>query len=130
METKFLDAGSLNRLFTFTVNTTGIYFAGATAPTYMSAPLKRRSFADGKILELGLFDKRLFLQINVSPGENWLLYTQIASSTDDIMLVENFRRWLGKHQQAERLGREDFVEFVGVHESNSPTLQLIRIRSL
>ena len=48
-------------------------------------------FADKRIVELGHFDKPLFMYISVSPDEKWLLYTQLDSSVNDIMLVEHFR---------------------------------------
>ncbi len=90
-ETAVVDAGSIYNAFTFCVTGSGIYFAGAPDPRSRTVALKLYRFADGKTVELGHFDKPLSLHISVSPDEKWLLYTQLDSSVDDLVLVENFR---------------------------------------
>ena len=91
-ETQVLDERSTSgNPFAFCVTASGIYFVGASDPTSRTAPLKLYRFADGRTVELGNFDKPLQLHISVSPDEKWLLYTQLDSSVDDVVLVENFR---------------------------------------
>ena len=77
--------------FLFGVTASGIYYAGALDPVSRTAPLKMYRLADGKTVELGHFDKPLGLFFSVSPDEKWLLYSQMDSSVDDLMLVENFQ---------------------------------------
>jgi Tol biopolymer transport system component len=90
-EIPVLDAGSIYNAFTFCVTASGIYFAGAPDPASRTVPLKLYRFADGRTVELGHFDKPLSLHMSISPDEKWLLYTQLDSSVDDLVLVENFR---------------------------------------
>ena len=90
-ETPVVDAGSIYNAFTFCVTASGIYFAGAPDPASRTVPLKLYRFADGRTVELGHFDKPLSLHMSISPDEKWLLYTQLDSSVDDLVLVENFR---------------------------------------
>jgi eukaryotic-like serine/threonine-protein kinase len=90
-ETPVLPARSLHTVFEFCVGASGIYFAGPTNPASGTAPLKLYRFADNQTVELGHFDKPPILRIGVSPDEKWLAYTQLDSSVDDLMLVENFR---------------------------------------
>jgi Tol biopolymer transport system component len=82
---------SLYNNHSFSVTGSGIYFAAAPDPVSMKIPLKLYRFADGNTVDLHRFDKRLGLHISVSPDEKWLAYTQLDSSVDDLMLVENFR---------------------------------------
>jgi len=86
-----VDAGSIYNAFTFCVTASGIYFAGAPDPASRTVPLKLYRFADGRTVDLGHFDKPLSLHMSISPDEKWLLYTQLDSSVDDLVLVENFR---------------------------------------
>ena len=91
-ETLVLEARSLSSTYQFTVSLTGIYFTGP--PDRVSKPgwpLKLYRFADSKTVELGHLDKPLVLRPSVSPDEKWLVYTQLDSSTYDLMLVEHFR---------------------------------------
>jgi len=92
-ETPVRDIGSIYNDFTFCVTGSGIYFAGVLDPVSRTAPLKLYRFADGKTVELGHFDKPLVAapRFSLSPDEKWLLYTQLDSSVDDLVLVENFR---------------------------------------
>lgn len=90
-ETPVPDARSIFNGYTFSVAASGIYFAGAPDLASRTVPLKQYRFADGKTVELGHFDKPLFLFFSVSPDEKWLLYAQLDSSVDDLVLVENFR---------------------------------------
>ena len=80
--------------FGFSVSAGGIYFAGRFNPASRKTPLQFYRFDDEKVVNLGFFDKPLYLYISyisVSPDEKWLLYTQLDQSSDDLMLVENFR---------------------------------------
>jgi hypothetical protein len=87
-----LDSASLYLSpYGFCVTSTGIYFAGAMDPAARKVPLKLHRFSDGKIVNLGYFDKPPSVHISVSPDEKWLLYTQADHSLNDLMLVENFR---------------------------------------
>ncbi len=90
-ETEVLPAGSIYYHFLFDVTAAGIYFAGAPDTMSGVAPLKFYRFSDGKTVGFGHVDKPLYLQISVSPDGKWLLYTQLDSAVDDLMLVENFR---------------------------------------
>ena len=90
-EIPVLDAGSIYNAFTFCVTASGIYFAGAPDPASRTVPLKLYRFADGRTVDLGHFDKPLSLHMSISPDEKWLLYTQLDSSVDDLVLVEDFR---------------------------------------
>jgi len=90
-ETAVMEARSISNAFAFWVTASGIYFAGVPGHASGTVPLKLYRFADGKTVDLGHFDKRPDLHINVSPDEKWLLYTQLDSSVDDLVLVENFR---------------------------------------
>ena len=85
------DVPSLYNMHSFSVTGSGIYFASAFDRVSMTIPLKLYRFADGKTVDLSRFDRGLQLHISVSPDEKWLAYTQLDSSTDDLMLVENFR---------------------------------------
>ena len=89
-ETKLLDV-RLNHSYSFRLSATGIYFAAARDSVSKKVPLKLYRFADGKTVELGHFDKSISFDLSVSPDERWLLYAQLDSSVDDLMLVENFR---------------------------------------
>jgi hypothetical protein len=89
-ETQFLDV-RLNHSYSFRLTPTGVYYAGARDPVSKNVPLKLYRFADGKTVELGHFDKTISFDLSVSPDEKWLLYAQLDSSVDDLMLVENFR---------------------------------------
>ena len=53
--------------------------------------MKLYRYADGRTVELGRIAKPLALFLTVSPDEKWLTYTQLDSSIDDLILVENFR---------------------------------------
>jgi Tol biopolymer transport system component len=86
-----LGSGVLGNLFTFDVAASGIYFAGASDADSRARPLKLYRFADSKTVEIGHFDKHLRLHLGISPDEKWLVYAQLDSSVDDLMLVENFR---------------------------------------
>jgi Tol biopolymer transport system component len=92
-ETPVPDVRSIYNAHTFCVTAAGIYFAGAPDPVSRTAPLKLYRFADGKTIDLGHFDKPLGPgpRFSVSPDEKWLLYSQLDSSVDDLVLVENFR---------------------------------------
>ena len=88
-ETPVLDGRSLYNYFTFCVTASGVYFAGPLDTVSRKSPLYR--FADGQTVELGRFDKPLGLHLSVSPDGKWLAYTQLDTSVDDLILVENFR---------------------------------------
>jgi Tol biopolymer transport system component len=90
-ETMLLRAGSLFHYFTFCVTASGVYFASAPDPATRTIPLKLYRLADATIVQLGHFDKPLNLFLSVSPDEKWLLYTQLDSSVDDLIMIENFR---------------------------------------
>ena len=75
----------------FSVTTRGIYFAGRFDPASRKTPLQFYRFDNKKVENLSFFDKPLYLYISVSPDEKWLLYSQLDQSSDDLMLVENFR---------------------------------------
>jgi Tol biopolymer transport system component len=75
----------------FCVGSSGIYLAGNRDETSGKVKLKLYRFADGKVMDLGLFERPPLIHINVSPDEKWLLYTQLDTIVDDLMLVENFR---------------------------------------
>jgi Tol biopolymer transport system component len=89
-ETQFLEV-RLNHGYSFRITATGIYFAAARDPVSKKVPLKLYRFADRKTVELGHFDKTISFDLSVSPDEKWMLYSQLDSSVDDLMLVENFR---------------------------------------
>jgi len=90
-ETEVVADHSLYDVFGFWVTASGIYFAPKRDPASGTWPLKLYRFADGKTVEVGRFDRAPALHIGISPDEKWLLYTQLDSSVDDLMLVENFR---------------------------------------
>lgn len=95
-ETPVLAPGTLsgagnNSLFNIGVARSGIYFAGAVDAVSRARPLKLYRFTDGKVVEIGRFNRPLRLQFSISPDEKWLAYAQLDSSVDDLMLVENFR---------------------------------------
>ena len=91
-ETQLLPQSSLyNHPPTFDVTASGIYFGGERDMKSGKVPLRLYRFQDRKIVDLGYFDKPPQFHISVSPDEKWLLYTQIDSAVDDLMLVENFR---------------------------------------
>ncbi|MGO9256834.1 MAG: protein kinase domain-containing protein [Bryobacteraceae bacterium] len=90
-ETQVLPDRSLPNTFAFCVTPSGIYFIGPRDPASGTLPLKLYRFADGQTVDLGRLNTPPNLHINVSPDEKWLLYTQLDSSVDDLMLVENFR---------------------------------------
>ena len=68
-----------------------LFRRSARDPVSGRVPLNLYRFPDAKTVELGHFDKPLCMWISVSPDENWHLYTQLDSSVDDLMVVENFR---------------------------------------
>jgi Tol biopolymer transport system component len=90
-ETQVLPDRSFYGPFGFCVTASGIYFAGPRDPASGTLPFKLYRFADSQTVELGRFNTPPNLHISVSPDEKWLLYTQLDSSVDDLMLVENFR---------------------------------------
>jgi len=90
-ESPVLDGRILYSYFSFCVTSSGIHFAGPVDPALRTAPLKLYRFADGQTVELGRFDKPLGLHISASPDGKWLAYSQLDTSVDDLMLVENFR---------------------------------------
>jgi len=90
-ESEVLGARTVNGTFSFCLSASGIYYVGAFDIPSRTTPLKLYRFADGKTLDLAHFAKPLDLHISVSPDEKWLLYTQLDSSVNDLMLVENFR---------------------------------------
>jgi serine/threonine protein kinase/WD40 repeat protein len=90
-ESEVLAPGTLAGTFTFCVTATGIYYVGARDAASGMFPVKLHRFADGKTVGLTRFDKGITLHISVSPDEKWLAWTQLDSSVDQLMLVENFR---------------------------------------
>jgi Tol biopolymer transport system component/tRNA A-37 threonylcarbamoyl transferase component Bud32 len=90
-EAEVLKEDSLYSVYTLGVSASGIYFAGPRDSIAATIPLKLFRFSDSKVVEIGKFDKPLGLLFSVSPDEKWLVYTQLDSSVDDLMLVENFR---------------------------------------
>lgn len=90
-ESQVPGVASLYNNFSFWVASSGVYFAGAPDPVSRTIPLKLYRYTDDKIVELGRIEKPLALFFTVSPDEKWLAYTQLDSSLDDLILVENFR---------------------------------------
>jgi Tol biopolymer transport system component/tRNA A-37 threonylcarbamoyl transferase component Bud32 len=90
-ETSVVDGRNVYSEYAFTVIESGIYFAGGYDPASRMTPLRLYRFADGKTVELGHLTKPLRLTLGVSPDEKWLLYSQLDTSIDDLMLVENFQ---------------------------------------
>jgi Tol biopolymer transport system component/tRNA A-37 threonylcarbamoyl transferase component Bud32 len=91
-ETAVVDGRDVYNDYLFAVAESGIYFPGARDPASGIVPLRLYRFADGKVVELGHFTKPpANLPPSVSPDEKWLLYAQLDSSVDDVMLVENFQ---------------------------------------
>jgi len=80
----------LPNAFTFTVTSLGIYYAGPPDEVFR-VPLRLYRFADGKTIDIAHFDKALYLPFSVSPDERWFAWTQLDSSVDDLVLIENFR---------------------------------------
>jgi Tol biopolymer transport system component len=77
--------------FSFAVTSSGIYFAGPIDPASQSLLLLFYAFENGQTTQVGRFEKPLALGFSVSPDRKWLLFTQLDSSMEDLMLVENFR---------------------------------------
>ena len=77
-------------VFAVSVTRSGIYFAAPAVAGSQFLPLKFHRFADGKTVELGHFEKPLHLHISVSADDKWILYTQLDSSADEVILVDNF----------------------------------------
>jgi len=48
-------------------------------------------FSDGKITQVAHLEKSPYLPFRLSPDERFLYITQLDSSFDDLMIVENFR---------------------------------------
>ncbi|HEY2013571.1 MAG TPA: hypothetical protein VGH38_08735, partial [Bryobacteraceae bacterium] len=67
----------------------GIYFLGARSGG--RTPLMLYRFGEGKTEKVGAFEKTPFLHLSVSPDEKWVLYTQMDSVVEDLLLVENFQ---------------------------------------
>ena len=91
-ETLALNAGVVINRRNWTVTDQGIYFAVAETPARQI--IKFFSFATGKTTPVFSPEKTLAgvtPGITVSPGDRWLLYTQVDQRGSDIMLVENFR---------------------------------------
>jgi serine/threonine protein kinase/Tol biopolymer transport system component len=76
----------------FTVTRLGIYYASRFDPVSRTIPLRLYRFADGKTIDIAHFDHELQGgQFSVSPDERWFAWSQVDSSVDDLVLVENFR---------------------------------------
>ena len=77
----------------FAVTASAIYFVGPRDVKSGSWPLKKYSLADGKVVDVGRFEKPLvpWTALSVSPDEKWLLDSQIDLAIGDLRLVENFR---------------------------------------
>jgi len=76
---------ALDKVFTFTLGQTGLYFIREEAST----TLHRRDFESGEVEDVFESTKRLGA-IEVSPDEPTILFGQ-AEEQVDLMLVENFR---------------------------------------
>ena len=90
-EESAVPVGNLYNSFSFWVANSGVYFAAAPDPVTRAIPVKLYRFADGTVRELGRLPRPLAIFLTVSPDEKWLAYTQLDSSLDDLMLVENFQ---------------------------------------
>jgi Tol biopolymer transport system component len=73
----------------FAVATSGIYFSDRIRDPERPW-LRLYQWSEGKLLDLGRFEKPPFLHMSVSPDEKWLLFTRLDLQVNDLMLVENF----------------------------------------
>ena len=75
--------------YSYAATDKGIYFAHAAAQN-RNGSVEFLNFATGMAAEIVKVDKPVDLGLTVSPDGRTLLYTQVDSSGQDLMLVENF----------------------------------------
>jgi Tol biopolymer transport system component len=78
----------------WTVTKNGIYYFDFTVQPGEAKRVKFYSFRSGKSQTVGVVEPTVstdFSGISVSADERWLLYSHIASTTSDLMLLDNFR---------------------------------------
>jgi hypothetical protein len=74
--------------FGFSVTASGINFVSSAQAGSHQQRLRFCRFADGLTVELGHLEKPLQLHISLSPDGKWLVWAQLDSAVDDLMLVE------------------------------------------
>src|SRR5262245_53470636 len=90
-ETPVLDLHQAGLWRSWAVVERGIYFV--TAKTRGRSLIEFFSFATGQVTPVAAPEKPIFGNtwgLAVSPDSQWLLFTQIAQQSNDIMLMENF----------------------------------------
>ena len=90
-ETRVLDSvGGRN----WTVNSKGIYYFDFAVAQGAPKLVRLYRFRTQKVHNLGTVERTVstdFSGISVSPDGRWLLYSHIASTTSDLMLLDEFR---------------------------------------
>jgi hypothetical protein len=77
-----------------TVTSRGIYYIDSAAQPGAPRALKFYSFSTGNVTTVGAVESTVsdnFSGMSVSPDGGWLLYSHIASTASDLMLVDRFR---------------------------------------
>ncbi len=97
-ETRVLEGIFLGQ---FDLSRRGIYFVSKPDQAAAARPGQNESqflfnflfvpFAGGKTRRVAVIPELVQYGFSVSPDERWILYTQAAKKTTDLMLVENFR---------------------------------------
>jgi hypothetical protein len=78
----------------WTVTSTGIYYFDSGGAPDTRKVVKFYSFETGTMNQLGTVESTVstdFSGIAVSPDGRWLLYSHIASTASDLMLLDEFR---------------------------------------
>lgn len=75
----------------FAVFEDGIYYLYADPANAVKSEIRFHDFATGVSRVLSPIAARLFYGLSVSPDRKTVLFTQVASAGNDLMLIENFR---------------------------------------
>ena len=78
----------------WSVTSTGIYYFDFAVPPGSPKLVKFYSFETGKVSQVGRVESTVsadFSGLSVSPDGRWLLYSHIATTSSDLMLVDGFR---------------------------------------